>query len=389
MGGRPTGSRSASGHRGRFWHLGPPGGRRAAGTYSGPGDCYARDRTVIFTRPSGSRVGVEDQIEVASTVRRQTTQTSRGHAHLLMNQLRLDPLTGRWVVVSTDRATRPQAFAPRAASIQADTSRPVPVLPGQRGARHPDPGDPGRRRELAGPGGPQPLPRLRGQRPVRGDQPGSGLHPGHGGRHPRGDRPLPRPSELVVHAERRADHRGDDRHQRPDRGALDHPRPPLQPGHRQRRPRGRRLHRAPPRPAARDVLRAPGAGRGAGRFRPVRRSVPAVHGGRRRGERQPPGGLRRRAGPGDLPVLERGALRDAGHPEGPRPPPAPQPPGRPGGGGPGPEGGPGQPARRGRATSPTTWSSTPPPTGPPSPTTGTSTWCPRSPRWPGSSWAPA
>ena len=47
-----------------------------------------------------------------------------------MNQLRLDPLTGRWVVVSTDRASRPQAFAPRAASIQADTSLPCPFCPG-------------------------------------------------------------------------------------------------------------------------------------------------------------------------------------------------------------------------------------------------------------------
>ena len=47
-----------------------------------------------------------------------------------MNQLRLDPLTGRWVVVSTDRATRPQAFAPRVAPIQADTSRPCPFCPG-------------------------------------------------------------------------------------------------------------------------------------------------------------------------------------------------------------------------------------------------------------------
>jgi len=47
-----------------------------------------------------------------------------------MNQLRLDPLTGRWVVVSTDRASRPQAFAPRSEPIQADTSRPCPFCPG-------------------------------------------------------------------------------------------------------------------------------------------------------------------------------------------------------------------------------------------------------------------
>jgi UDPglucose--hexose-1-phosphate uridylyltransferase len=46
------------------------------------------------------------------------------------NQLRLDPLTGRWVVVSTDRAQRPAAFAPREATVQADTSRPCPFCPG-------------------------------------------------------------------------------------------------------------------------------------------------------------------------------------------------------------------------------------------------------------------
>ncbi len=46
-----------------------------------------------------------------------------------MNQLRLDPLTGRWVVVSVDRAERPAAFAPPTAP-QADTSRPCPFCPG-------------------------------------------------------------------------------------------------------------------------------------------------------------------------------------------------------------------------------------------------------------------
>ncbi|MHB1517963.1 MAG: galactose-1-phosphate uridylyltransferase [Acidimicrobiales bacterium] len=48
----------------------------------------------------------------------------------MTNQLRLDPLTGRWVVVSTDRAGRPQAFSPRRAPIQADTSAPCPFCPG-------------------------------------------------------------------------------------------------------------------------------------------------------------------------------------------------------------------------------------------------------------------
>ena len=46
-----------------------------------------------------------------------------------MTQLRLDPLTGRWVVVSVDRADRPEAFTPPTPS-QTDTSRPCPFCPG-------------------------------------------------------------------------------------------------------------------------------------------------------------------------------------------------------------------------------------------------------------------
>lgn len=59
-----------------------------------------------------------------------TSTASDGRRAPQMNQLRLDPLTGRWVVVSTERARRPQAFAPRLATIQADTSRPCPFCPG-------------------------------------------------------------------------------------------------------------------------------------------------------------------------------------------------------------------------------------------------------------------
>ncbi len=47
-----------------------------------------------------------------------------------MRQLRLDPLTGRWVVVSTDRSERPFAFTPRSLPVEADTSRPCPFCPG-------------------------------------------------------------------------------------------------------------------------------------------------------------------------------------------------------------------------------------------------------------------
>src|SRR5580693_5082995 len=54
-----------------------------------------------------------------------------------MNQLRLDPLTGRWVVVSIDRAERPDNFAPRTAPVQADTTGPCPFCAGNEGSTAP------------------------------------------------------------------------------------------------------------------------------------------------------------------------------------------------------------------------------------------------------------
>ncbi|HXW31617.1 MAG TPA: galactose-1-phosphate uridylyltransferase, partial [Acidimicrobiales bacterium] len=54
-----------------------------------------------------------------------------------MNQLRLDPLSGRWVVVSTGRAERPAAFIVRSEQVQEDTSRPCPFCPGNEEASPP------------------------------------------------------------------------------------------------------------------------------------------------------------------------------------------------------------------------------------------------------------
>ncbi|HXX90461.1 MAG TPA: galactose-1-phosphate uridylyltransferase [Acidimicrobiales bacterium] len=56
-----------------------------------------------------------------------------------MNQLRLDPLTGRWVVVSVERAVRPAAFgfSETKAPVQADTSKPCPFCPGNEEALPP------------------------------------------------------------------------------------------------------------------------------------------------------------------------------------------------------------------------------------------------------------
>ncbi len=54
-----------------------------------------------------------------------------------MSQLRLDPLSGRWVVVSTVRAERPAAFVLPSAPVQEDTSRPCPFCPGNEEASPP------------------------------------------------------------------------------------------------------------------------------------------------------------------------------------------------------------------------------------------------------------
>ncbi len=54
-----------------------------------------------------------------------------------MSQLRLDPLTGRWVVISLDRGDRPSDFARRALPVEADPSRPCPFCPGHEEATPP------------------------------------------------------------------------------------------------------------------------------------------------------------------------------------------------------------------------------------------------------------
>lgn len=55
----------------------------------------------------------------------------------MKSQLRLDPMTGRWVVVSMDRLDRPSAFTPRTLAVQADPTRPCPFCPGNEEATLP------------------------------------------------------------------------------------------------------------------------------------------------------------------------------------------------------------------------------------------------------------
>lgn len=47
-----------------------------------------------------------------------------------MSQLRLNPLTGRWVTIAGDRAGRPEDFTSRQLPVESDPSRPCPFCPG-------------------------------------------------------------------------------------------------------------------------------------------------------------------------------------------------------------------------------------------------------------------
>jgi UDPglucose--hexose-1-phosphate uridylyltransferase len=47
-----------------------------------------------------------------------------------MSQLRLDPLTGRWVVVAGERSERPSAFLTRRLPVEGEPDRPCPFCPG-------------------------------------------------------------------------------------------------------------------------------------------------------------------------------------------------------------------------------------------------------------------
>src|SRR3954451_7339624 len=59
----------------------------------------------------------------------------RAYPELTVSQLRLNPLTGRWVTIVAKRAKRPSDFAPRAPELDSDHGRPCPFCPG-----HEDPG---------------------------------------------------------------------------------------------------------------------------------------------------------------------------------------------------------------------------------------------------------
>ena len=47
-----------------------------------------------------------------------------------MTEMRLDPLSGRWVVISSARATRPDAFVLHAQRLEHEPLKPCPFCPG-------------------------------------------------------------------------------------------------------------------------------------------------------------------------------------------------------------------------------------------------------------------
>ena len=47
-----------------------------------------------------------------------------------VNELRRNPLSGRWVTIATDRAARPGDLAPRRLPVESDPDRPCPFCPG-------------------------------------------------------------------------------------------------------------------------------------------------------------------------------------------------------------------------------------------------------------------
>ena len=174
-----------------------------------------------------------------------------------MSQLRLDPLTGRWVVISLDRLRTPVGLRPPHPSGGGRSATACPFCPGHEERRPPA-------LETYGPGGgwlvrvvPNLFPAFAGNEPMVVDHlgpvftqaPASGIHevlvltPDHNATW-----------ADLTDAARRAGH---GRHPRPHRRARRRARAALQPGHRQRRPGGGRIARAPARPAAGHVVRPP------------------------------------------------------------------------------------------------------------------------------------
>ena len=240
-----------------------------------------------------------------------------------MSQLRLNPLTGRWVTIVAERAERPSDFAPRSISVEADPDSAVPVLPRQRR------GDDRRRSRRSTRVAswrmrvvPNLYPAFDGDEPfavhhlgpVHVEAEASGIHevfvftPDHDGRHPHAHRRGRRRPDAGAEASLPAS-TSDTPNIRYTQAIINHG-----------REAGASLAH-PARPAARAAVRSGRDPRRAARLQPVRGRLHPVHHDRGRARRRQAGRVRQRRRRVRLPVLERLAVRAADHPAAPRPAP--------------------------------------------------------------------
>ena len=197
-----------------------------------------------------------------------------------MNQLRLDPLSGRWVVVSSGRAERPYSFVTRS-RVPDTLDRPCPFCPGNEEETPPA-------LETYGPTGswlvrvvPNLYPAFDGDEPfVVANRGPVFTQASAGGIHeilifsPEHDLTLGQSARKVRMSWRRSG--------TGSRACLP-TEPSLHPGHRELGARGGGVAGTPARAAAGDVLHPARAGRGAGPLRPLRGFLPPVHHHRGRG----------------------------------------------------------------------------------------------------------
>ena len=134
-----------------------------------------------------------------------------------VSQMRLNPLTGRWVTIVAERARRPTDFAPRDRQVEAEPDRPCPFCPGNEDATLPaletvDDGGSWRIRVV-----PNLYPAFDGDDRLRRPPPRPGARHRRGQRHPRGVRLHARPRRRLRPARRRRGGRADARAAAPAR----------------------------------------------------------------------------------------------------------------------------------------------------------------------------
>ena len=179
--------------RGCGWSSGTPGGgaSRSPRSPRPTSRCYARRTPPTVTRRGDGAAGrnvahpaaCRRYVDAVPTrvVSPPPRREPAGRPLVLppaMSQLRLNPLTGRWVTIAVDRDARPGDLISRRLPVQADPSLPMSVLPGQRGGLAAGPRDLRPAGRVGGAHRAQPLPGLRRRRAAAGAQPRAGVHAG-------------------------------------------------------------------------------------------------------------------------------------------------------------------------------------------------------------------